>query len=99
MDVTKITLKELQWVKSTMFWTQAINTACYAINRLYLHRIIKKTSYVLLTSKKNLNFHFDIKFISNGYFLWKKKKVHTDLLGPHMSLGPVGSPPNQYYQI
>jgi hypothetical protein len=34
------------------FWAKAINTACYSINRLYLHRIIKKTSYELLTGKK-----------------------------------------------
>jgi hypothetical protein len=34
------------------FWAEAINTACYSINRLYLHRIIKKTSYELLTGKK-----------------------------------------------
>ncbi|XP_008644598.1 uncharacterized protein [Zea mays] len=31
------------------FWAAAVNTACYAINRLYLHRILKKTSYELLT--------------------------------------------------
>jgi transposase InsO family protein len=24
------------------FWAEAINTACYSINRLYLHRILKK---------------------------------------------------------
>jgi transposase InsO family protein len=34
------------------FWAEAINTACYSINRLYLHRILKKTSYELLTCKK-----------------------------------------------
>jgi transposase InsO family protein len=34
------------------FWAEAINTACYSINRLYLHRILKKTSYELLTDKK-----------------------------------------------
>jgi hypothetical protein len=34
------------------FWVEAINTACYSINRLYLHRILKKTSYELLTTKK-----------------------------------------------
>jgi hypothetical protein len=33
------------------FWAEAINTACYSINRLYLHRILKKTSYKLLTGK------------------------------------------------
>jgi hypothetical protein len=39
--------KTLDW-----FWAEAINTACYSINRLYLHQILKKTSYELLTSKK-----------------------------------------------
>jgi hypothetical protein len=34
------------------FWAKAINTACYSINWLYLHRILKKTSYELLTDKK-----------------------------------------------
>jgi hypothetical protein len=34
------------------FWVEAINTACYSINRLYLHWILKKTSYELLTRKK-----------------------------------------------
>jgi transposase InsO family protein len=32
------------------FWAEAINTACYSINRLYLHRILKKTSYELESS-------------------------------------------------
>jgi transposase InsO family protein len=26
------------------FWAEAINTACYSTNRLYLHRILKKTN-------------------------------------------------------
>jgi transposase InsO family protein len=26
------------------FWSEAVNTACHAINRLYLHRLLKKTS-------------------------------------------------------
>jgi hypothetical protein len=34
------------------FWADVINIACYSINRLYLHRILKKTSYELLTGKK-----------------------------------------------
>jgi transposase InsO family protein len=33
------------------FWAEAINTAYYSINRLYLHRILKKTSYELLIGK------------------------------------------------
>jgi transposase InsO family protein len=31
------------------FWSEVVNTACHAINRLYLHRLLKKTSYELLT--------------------------------------------------
>jgi hypothetical protein len=38
------------------FWAEAVNNACYSINRLYLHRILKKTSYELLTGK-NPMFH------------------------------------------
>ncbi|WVZ92866.1 hypothetical protein U9M48_038902 [Paspalum notatum var. saurae] len=34
------------------FWAEAVNTACHAINRLYLHKIYKKTSYELLTGNK-----------------------------------------------
>jgi hypothetical protein len=26
------------------FWSEAVNTACHTINRLYLHRLLKKTS-------------------------------------------------------
>jgi hypothetical protein len=29
-----------------------MNTACHTINRLYLHRLLKKTSYELLTGNK-----------------------------------------------
>jgi hypothetical protein len=34
------------------FWSEAVNTACHAINRLYLHRLLKKTSDELLTGNK-----------------------------------------------
>jgi hypothetical protein len=34
------------------FLAEAINTTFYSINRFYLHRILKKTSYELLTGKK-----------------------------------------------
>jgi hypothetical protein len=30
------------------FWVEAINTACHAINCLYLHKVYKKTAYELL---------------------------------------------------
>ena len=35
-----------------IFWCDAVNTACNAINRLYLHKKLKKTSYELLTNNK-----------------------------------------------
>ena len=34
------------------FWTEAIDTACHIINRVYLHKFFKKTAYELLTDKK-----------------------------------------------
>jgi hypothetical protein len=34
------------------FWAEAINTACRASNRLYCHRLLKKTTYELLIGRK-----------------------------------------------
>jgi transposase InsO family protein len=39
------------------FWSEAVNTACHAINRVYLHRLLKKTSYELLTATQGRHFH------------------------------------------
>jgi hypothetical protein len=50
MDMVRTMLKEYK--TSDRFWAEAVNRACYAINKLYLHRILKKTSYKLLTGKK-----------------------------------------------
>jgi hypothetical protein len=66
------------------FWAEAINTTCYSINRLYLHWILKKTSYELLTGKKpNVSYFrvFRIKWfilIKRGR---KSKFAPKDLLG------------------
>jgi hypothetical protein len=50
-----------------------MNTACHAINRLYLHRLLKKTSYELLTGNKpNVSY-----FRGSGskcYILVKKRR-------------------------
>jgi transposase InsO family protein len=53
------------------FWAEAINTACYSINRLYLHRILKKTSYELLTGKKPNVSYFRV-FGSKCFILIKR---------------------------
>jgi hypothetical protein len=53
------------------FWAEAINTACYSINRLYLHWIFKKTSYELLIGKKPNVSYFRV-FGSKFFILIKK---------------------------
>jgi hypothetical protein len=53
------------------FWVEAINIACYSINRLYLHRILKKTSYELLTGKKPNVSYFRV-FGSKCFILIKR---------------------------
>jgi hypothetical protein len=56
------------------FWAEAINTACYSINRLYLHRILKKTSYELLTGKKPNVSYFKV-FGSKCFILVKRGRI------------------------
>ena len=53
------------------FWTEAINTACHASNRVYPHQLLKKRPYELITGKKpNISY-----FRVFGYkcFIYKKK--------------------------
>jgi transposase InsO family protein len=50
LDMARTMLDEYK--TSDRFWAEAINTTCYSMNRLYLHQILKKTSYELLTGKK-----------------------------------------------
>jgi transposase InsO family protein len=37
---------------SDSFWIEAINTTCYASNRLYCHRFLTKTPYELFIGRK-----------------------------------------------
>jgi transposase InsO family protein len=53
------------------FWAEAINTAWYSINQLYLHRILKKISYELLTGKKP-NVSYLESLVANALFLLKE---------------------------
>jgi transposase InsO family protein len=53
------------------FWVEAINTDCYSINWLYLHRILKKTLYELLTGKKPIVCYFRV-FGSKCFILIKR---------------------------
>jgi hypothetical protein len=53
------------------FWVEAINIVCYSINRLYLHQILKKTSYELLTGKKPNVSYFRV--FGSKYFILIKR--------------------------
>jgi transposase InsO family protein len=41
-----------EYKTSDRFWAEAINTTCHANNHLYLHKLLKKTSYELITGNK-----------------------------------------------
>jgi hypothetical protein len=69
LDMARTMLDEYKTLDQ--FWAEAINTACYSINRLYLHRILKKTSYELLTGKKPNVSYFRV-FGSKFFILIKK---------------------------
>jgi hypothetical protein len=55
------------------FWAEAINMACHATNRLYLHKLLCKTSYELLTVNKPNVSYFQV-FRSKCYILQKRSK-------------------------
>jgi transposase InsO family protein len=69
IDMARTMLGEFKTPKR--FWSEAVNTACDAINRLYLHRLLKKTSYELLTGNKPNVSYFRV-FGSKCYILVKK---------------------------
>jgi reverse gyrase len=69
MDMVRTMLEEYK--TSNRFWAEATNTACYSINRLYLHRILKKTSYEILTGKMSNVSYFRV-FGSKCFILVKR---------------------------
>src|SRR6266496_1885994 len=60
------------------FWPEAIDTACHTINRVYLHKFFKKTSYELLTGKKPNVSYFRV----FGARCWIKDPHHTSKFAP-----------------
>jgi hypothetical protein len=69
LDMTRTMLDEYK--TPGQFWAESINTACYSINRLYIHRILKKTSYELLPGKKPNVSYFRV-FGSKCFILIKR---------------------------
>jgi hypothetical protein len=41
-----------EYKTSERFWSEVVNMACHAINRLYHHHILKKMAYNLLTGNR-----------------------------------------------
>jgi transposase InsO family protein len=62
-----------EYKTSDRFWVEADNTVCHVTNRLYLHKLLKKTSYELLTSNKH-NVSYFLVFGSKCYILQKISK-------------------------
>jgi hypothetical protein len=62
-----------EYKTSDQFRAEVINTACHATNRLYLHKLLKKTSYELLTSNKPNVSYFRV-FRRKCYILQKRSK-------------------------
>jgi hypothetical protein len=71
IESSRIMLDEYK--TSNRFWAKAINTACHIVNRLYLHRLLKKTPYELLSSNKPNVSYFRV-FGSKFYVLLKRFK-------------------------
>ena len=72
LDMARTMLNEYK--TSDLFWSDAINTACHAINHLYLHKKLKKTSYELLTDNKPKVSYFRV-FGYKCFILNKKPKI------------------------
>jgi hypothetical protein len=69
LDMARTMLDEYK--TPDQFLAEAINTACCSINWLYLHRLLKKTSYELLTGKKPNVSYFRV-FGSKCFILIKR---------------------------
>jgi hypothetical protein len=72
IDMARIMLDEYKTLD--LFWCEAANTACHAINRLYLHKKLKKTSYELLTGNKPKVSYFRV-FGCKCFILNKRPKI------------------------
>jgi hypothetical protein len=69
IDMVRTMLGEYK--TSERFWSEVVNTTCHAINWLYLHRLLKKTTCELLTGNKPIVSYFCV-FVSKCYILVKR---------------------------
>jgi hypothetical protein len=77
LDMARTMLDEYK--TPDMFWAEAINTACYSINRLYLHQILKKHGMNSLLVKSPM--FLILEFLgANALFLLKEVEILNLLL-------------------
>jgi hypothetical protein len=62
-----------EYKTSDQFWAEAINTTYHATNHIYLHKLLKKTPYDLLTGNKSNISYFRV-FGCKCYILQKRLK-------------------------
>ncbi|WVZ91152.1 hypothetical protein U9M48_037357 [Paspalum notatum var. saurae] len=74
---------------SKKFWAEAINTACYASNRLYPHRLLDKTPYELLNGRKPNILYFRV-FGCKCYIYKKRQRLDEEPLVDAMKNMPIG---------
>jgi hypothetical protein len=61
------------YVTPERFWVEAINTACHAINRVYLYQLLEKIPYELIVGRKpNISYFW---VFGCKYFIYKKKRL------------------------
>jgi hypothetical protein len=77
IEMARIMLDEYK--TSDQFWAEMIDTTCHATNRLYLHKLLKKTSYDLLIGNKSSVSYFRV-FRSKCYILQKSQSFLNLLL-------------------
>ena len=73
-DTAKTMLEEYK--TSDWFWAEAVNMACHAFNRLYVHQLLKKKSYELLTDNKPNVSYFRV-FVRKCYILVKEVEIQN----------------------
>ena len=71
IEMARMMLDEYKTPKH--FWAEAVETACHATNLLYLHKLLDKTAYELLTGNKPQVGYFRV-FGSKCYILDKHRR-------------------------
>jgi hypothetical protein len=73
-----------EYKTSDWFWAEMINTACHATNRLYLYKLLKKTSNELLTVTSQMSLISGLSKVSVMFF--KRDQSLLNLLLKYMKV-------------